>query len=179
MKGVVFNLLENMVEENFGSDVWDELLDKTGQDGIYVATETYPDEQLVELVVAAHEKSGIPVNDLVRSFGEYVFPKFYENNPQFFDDSMSMREFLLSVDQVIHVEVRKLNPDAALPEFNYDASAESELTMIYNSPRKMCMLAEGLIHGAGKHFSAEYTLTHEQCMHDGADSCHLHLKFAA
>ena len=61
MKGVVFNLLEEMVEQNFGIAVWDSLLEATNQDGIYVSTETYPDEMLAALVVAAHEKSGIPV----------------------------------------------------------------------------------------------------------------------
>lgn len=179
MKGVVFNLLEEMVEQNFGVAVWDELLDATGQDGIFVSTESYPDEMLVALVVAAHEKSGIPINELVRSFGEYTFPKFYEQNKKFFTPGMSLKEFLLLVDRVIHVEVRKLHPDAALPQFDYIDDQDDELTMIYSSPRKMCMMAEGLICGAAKHFDTDYTLTHDQCMHDGADTCRLHLKLAA
>ena len=51
MKGVVFKLLEEMVEQNFGIAVWDSLLEATNQDGIYVSTETYPDEMLVALVL--------------------------------------------------------------------------------------------------------------------------------
>ena len=179
MKGVVFNLLEEMVEQNFGIAVWDSLLEATNQDGIYVSTETYPDDMLVALVVAAHEKSGIPVNDLVRSFGEFTFPRFYEKNRQFFKPGMNLKDFLLTVDRVIHVEVRKLHPGAILPQFDYVDEADNELTMIYSSPRKMCMLAEGLITGAAKHFDTEYTLEHSQCMHDGADNCRLHLKMAA
>jgi hypothetical protein len=179
MKGVVFNLLEEMVEQEFGMAVWDALLEETGQDGIYVSTESYPDEMLVALVVAAHEKSGIPVNDLVRAFGEFMFPRFYAQNQKFFQPGMTLKEFLLLVDRVIHVEVRKLHPDAGLPQFDYIDEQDNELTMIYSSPRKMCMLAEGLITGAAKHFDTEYTLSHDQCMHDGADTCKLHLKMAA
>jgi hypothetical protein len=179
MKGVVFNLLEEMVEQEFGMAVWDALLEETGQDGIYVSTESYPDEKLVALVVAAHEKSGIPVNDLVRAFGEFMFPRFYAQNQKFFQSGMTLKEFLLLVDRVIHVEVRKLHPDAGLPHFDYIDEQDNELTMIYSSPRKMCMLAEGLITGAAKHFDTEYTLSHDQCMHDGADTCKLHLKMAA
>jgi hypothetical protein len=179
MKGVVFNLLEEMVEQEFGLEVWEALLDATGQDGVFVSTETYSDEQLVSLVVAAHEKSGIPVNDLIRAFGKFMFPRFHQQNPGFFKPGMTLKEFLLSVDQVIHVEVRKLHPDAGLPQFQYESETDAELTMIYSSPRKMCMLAEGLVCGAAEHFQTEYSLDHSECMHDGADACRLHLKFAA
>ena len=41
MKGVVFNLLEEMVEQNFGIAVWDSLLEATNQDGIYVSCLLY------------------------------------------------------------------------------------------------------------------------------------------
>lgn len=175
MKGIVFTMLADMVVEKFGLEVWDELLSKAEDDGIYVSTETYPDEALIALVVAAHEKSGIPVNDLVRAFGEYMFPIFYQKNPSFFKEGQTLKDFLLTVDQVIHVEVRKLHPGANLPEFKYVDENDAELTMIYASPRKLCMLAEGLIAGAATHFNTQYTLDHSTCMHDGADSCSLHL----
>jgi len=175
VKGIVFTMLADMVVENFGLEVWDQLLQKSAEDGIYVSTETYPDESLTALVVAAHEISGIPVNDLVRSFGEYMFPIFYEKNPSFFPEGQTLKDFLLTVDQVIHVEVRKLHPGVNLPEFQYVDELDSELTMIYASPRKLCMLAEGLIAGAAKHFKTEYSLDHSTCMHDGAEHCSLHL----
>ncbi len=175
MKGVVFNILADLVEEKFGIEVWDALLQETQQDGIYVSAEAYPDEDLFALVAAGSEKSGIPVNDLVKTFGEYMFPQFHRQNPDFFQPGMTLKEFLLTVDRVIHVEVRKLHPDASLPKFEYVDENDQELTMLYNSPRKLCMLAEGLIAGAATHFDAEYTLSHDTCMHDGADHCRLHL----
>ncbi len=178
MKGIVFNLMAEMVEEKFGLEVWDALLQATQQDGVFVSTEKYPDEKLFELVAAASEKSGIPANDLVKAFGEYMFPHFYQQNQNFFKPDMTLKEFLLTVDRVIHVEVRKLHPDASLPEFKYVDECDEELTMLYNSPRKLCMLAEGLIAGAATHFQTEYTLEHNECMHDGAEHCKLHLKVA-
>ena len=178
MKGIVFNLLAEMVEDKFGLEVWDALLQATQQDGIYVSTETYPDENLFALVAAASEKSGIPANDLIKTFGEFMFPHFHKQNPNFFEKDMTLKQFLLFVDRVIHVEVRKLHPDASLPTFQYIDEHDQELTMLYSSPRKLCMLAEGLIAGAATHFNTEYTLSHNECMHDGADSCRLHLKIA-
>jgi len=176
MKGVIFNYLEQMVEEVFGLEVWDAILQKSGASGIYIATDTYDDQELMDLVKASHEISGIPVAELVRSFGEFMFPRFLRANPQFVSSNMTLKSFLLTVDRIIHVEVRKLHPGAILPEFTYEDELDNELTMIYKSPRKLCHLAEGLVAGAAKHFDTAYTLDHPVCMHDGADACTLHLK---
>jgi len=176
MKGIVFTLLADMVEEVYGLEAWDAILDSTGHDGIYVSTETYPDQEMFDLVGAAQELSGVPAAELLKAFGKFSFPKFRDQNPEFCQPGMTLKEFLLTVDRVIHVEVRKLHPDASLPRFTYDDESDKELTMYYSSPRKLCMLAEGLIAGAAEHFNSEYTLDHQQCMHNGADRCALHLK---
>lgn len=175
MKGVIFNYLAEMAEEAFGLEAWDAILEKTGNSGIYISADTYPDQELMDLVAAAHEISGVPVNDLVKKFGEYMFPRFLSENPQFFSEDMTLKSFLLTVDRVIHVEVRKLHPGAELPEFEYKDELDNELTMYYTSPRKLCLVAEGLIAGAAKHFETEYTLDHPECMHNGAKACTLHL----
>ena len=176
MKGIVFNILNEMVEEKFGLAAWDGLLDATDLDGVYVATETYPDEELLSLVGAAETATGIPAADLVKAFGEYMVPKFAANYPVFFEDQPNLKAFLLTVDQVIHVEVRKLYPEAGLPEFQYEDANDDELTMLYKSPRKLCSLAEGLISGSAKHFAETYQLKHDICMHKGDDHCALELK---
>lgn len=176
MKGIVFNYLGEMVEEEFGLEAWDSLLQKTGLDGQFIASETYPDEQLFALVGAAHEATGIETKELIRAFGRFMLPNFKAQNPQFFEGHDNLKSFLLTVDRVIHVEVRKLHPGAQLPEFDYEDEADDELTMFYTSPRKLCFLAEGLIDASAEHFNTKYTLDHSQCMHDGADHCTLKIK---
>lgn len=175
MKGIVFTLFNDMVEENYGLEAWDQLLEKSGCDGIYISSETYPDAELMALVGAASEMTNIPANALVKAFGEYMFPSFHEKYPTFFKEGMTLKSFLLTVDRVIHVEVRKLYPDAGLPDFEYQDENDNELVMLYKSPRKLCALAEGLIAGAAKHFNAKYQLKHDLCMHDGSDHCRLEL----
>jgi len=176
MKGMVFNYLGEMVEEQFGLEAWDGLLQKTGLDGQFIASETYPDEDLFALVAAANDATGIDVKELLQSFGRFMLPDFKKQNPQFFEGHTDLISFLLTVDRVIHVEVRKLHPDAALPEFGYDEHSNKELTMYYTSPRKLCFLAEGLIDGSAEEFNTKYELTHTECMHDGADKCTLKIK---
>ncbi len=177
MKGIVFNLLGDMVEEQFGLEAWDAILDKAGSDGIFVATETYSDEALLALVAAGSEISGIAVPDLVRAFGRYMIPRFRESYGIFFEGHQDLKAFLLTVDSVIHVEVRKLYPEAGLPEFSYQNESDDQMTMTYRSPRKLCDLAIGLIEGAAAHFEEKCTINHDVCMHKGADRCELHLGF--
>ena len=176
MKGVVFDILRDMVEENYGMEGWQAILDKSGSDGLYISTQTYEDAELMGLVSAASDITKISVSDLVFAFGEYMVPSFYKRYPSFFDNAENFIKFLVSVDQIIHVEVRKLFPDAGLPTFDYNDEKSNHLTMIYKSPRKLCRLAEGLISGSAKHFNEKYILKHDPCMHDGHDHCNLELE---
>ncbi len=43
MKGVVFNIVEEFVTEQWSADDWDDLLDAAGLDGAYTALGTYTD----------------------------------------------------------------------------------------------------------------------------------------
>lgn len=177
MKGAIFTALADMVEQEFGLDTWEFMLQDSKSDGIYISTETYADQEFVDLTQSLHKKTDIPMDDINRAFGEYAFPILAANAPELASKNMSLKEFLLTVDRVIHVEVRKLHPDASLPQFEYGDEADDELTMHYSSSRKLCMFSEGLIAGAANHYNTDYTLNHSQCMHDGHDSCALHLKF--
>lgn len=175
MKGVVFDILRDMVEEEYGLEGWNAILEKSGSNGLYISTESYSDDELMGLIAAASDVTGMATNDLVFAFGEYMVLQFYARFPIFFDRSKGLIDFLLSVDRIVHVEVRKLYPDANLPSFNYHRNDSQSVTMIYRSERKLCRLAEGLISGSAKYFKQPYTMIHDPCMHQGADACHLRI----
>ena len=58
MKGIIFNVAEKAVTELLGAEAWEDLLEDAGVNGDYTALGTYPDEELIALVVAAAEKTG-------------------------------------------------------------------------------------------------------------------------
>ena len=43
MKGVIFNLLERAVTDEYGADVWDDLIDDAGVGGAYSSLGNYDD----------------------------------------------------------------------------------------------------------------------------------------
>ena len=162
MKGIVYTLFNQLVEEKFGIEVWDEILDEVQpeSEGIYTTTETYDNTELFALVGALSEKTNIPVNDLVKAFGQFSLGEFARRYPVFFEN-VNAKEFLQSIHDVIHVEVKKLYTDAELPTFTYEDPAPDKLILHYNSPRKLCVFAEGLIDGTAEYFETgiEYTQT--------------------
>lgn len=171
MKGVIFNLLEQVVAREHGEDTWDALLDATGLEGAYTAVGSYPDEDLVALVGAASSALGQPVDDLVRWFGRTCLPLLAERYPQFFEGHTGTRTFLLTLNDVIHPEVRKLFPGAYAPSFEFDTSREDVLGLSYHSHRNLCSLAEGLIEGAAGHFGEDATIEQALCTKRGDDRC--------
>lgn len=179
MKGIVFCLFNELVEEKFGLEMWETLLEKVQPEsqGIYTSAANYPFTELVALVGELSAQSGLPANDLVTAFGEYMFPKFAERNPEFVSDIDNLKDFLKTVDQVIHVEVKKMYPSANLPSFDYEDDASDQLTMRYQSPRKLCHLSEGLIQGAAKHYGESIHVDHPVCMHNGAEHCDIIINF--
>lgn len=173
MKGIVFDLLRDMVEDNYGLEGWNTVLEKAGSDGMYLSPENYSDQEMMSLVLAASDVTGIDTDDLLRTFGNFMAKEFYQRFPSFFDSCDNVIDFLLSVDRIVHVEVMKLYPDANLPSFAYEESESNKLTMIYRSDRMLCHLAEGLIQGSAAHYKKSIHIDHDLCMHNGNDCCHI------
>lgn len=149
MKGVVFTELLDMVEALFGADMIDDILDdcELASGGAYTTVGTYDHNELLQIVGALSKRSDLPVKDLVHKYGHHLFFRFYEIMPVFFDKPKSVFEFLESVHGYIHVEVKKLYPDAALPHFETERSGDDVLIMTYRSRCPFADFAGGLIHG--------------------------------
>ncbi|MEL0097638.1 MAG: heme NO-binding domain-containing protein [Planctomycetaceae bacterium] len=171
MQGIIFNLLEEIVTRDLGADTWDDLLDGAGLDGVYTAFVNYPDDQLLSLVSVAAGALDKPESDIIRWFGQNAIPLLAERYANFFTSCENTRAFLLSLNDIIHPEVRKLYPDADVPDFDYEASNPEFLILRYTSSRQICALAEGLIMGAGSYFNEKITLEHGTCVHKGGDTC--------
>lgn len=177
MKGIVFNLLQEVVVAEHGEAAWDALLTSAGLDGAYTSLGTYDDAQLLALVAAASQALGLSERQVVRWFGVQAMPLFAERYPALFAAHDNARDFVLTLNDIIHPEVRKLYPGADVPEFDFDAADDEVLGMTYSSARKMCDFAEGLIEGAASHYGQHVDIEQPECMHDGAAHCRFRLRF--
>ena len=178
MKGIVFNLLAEIVTRDHGEDAWDSILEDAGVDGAYTSVGNYADEDLTKLVAAASKALDLPPDDVVRSFGRNALPLFAETYPHLFAPYTDTRSFVLALNGIIHPEVRKLYPGADVPDFVFETPADDRLLMHYASARKMCPFAEGLTLGAAAHFGERVEIRQPTCMLRGDDECILDMTFS-
>jgi len=179
MKGIVFNLLEEVVTDAHGEQVWDALLDATGLSGSYTSLGSYPDEHLEQLLQAAASALDTPPGEVLRWFGTTAMPLLAKRYPSFFSAHSSARPFVLSVNSIIHPEVRKLYPGADVPFFDFSDEPDGSLLMGYRSPRKLCLLSLGFIEGAAAYYHESTSFEHLECMHHGDSRCQIKITFSA
>lgn len=161
MKGVVFTEFLEMVEDKFSPEMADNIIAAADlpNGGAYTAVGTYPHAEMGKLVIALSKETGAKVPDLLKAYGRHLFGRFLAGYPQFFADLSDSFSFLKTIDQVVHVEVRKLYPDAELPGFETQEMGPGRLQMIYRSPRCLGDFAEGLMEGCFAHFGERVSVT--------------------
>ncbi len=163
MKGIVFTEFLEMVEGTFGLETTDKVINasKVTNNGAYTAVGTYDHKDILEMVSALSTLVKSPVSGLVKVFGNYLAKVFVKKFPEFFLTEKTTFDFLMSIDSYIHVEVRKLYPDAELPSFSHQKMGENELQITYKSQRPFADLALGLIEGCIEYYGEKIKVTYE------------------
>lgn len=181
MKGVIFAIFEDFVVETFGEETFEALLDDCPHTANepFIAPKSYPDQWIVDLVMAACKRLSIEPGDALFAFGKFAFGGLTSRYPNFLEGVTHPRQLLLAVHDIIHVEVKKLMDGATPPNLFYDNvdGDPDELTLHYESERGMCRLLEGLLVGSGEHFGVPIEYEHTSCTHRGDARCSYDLRF--
>lgn len=181
MKGIIFNILEALIVEKFGDETMEEIYANVNFSGDilpFIGPETYPDSDLLAIIAFLSKKTSISVDDLIFEFGKFMFPVFFNKYPIFFEKIDAPIEFLKSVNDIIHVEVKKIFEKAIPPRVTIKQINENRIVLFYYSERKLCKLLEGLIEGLASHFNKKISYTHTACMKLGEDQCVYEIEFA-
>lgn len=154
MKGIVFTEFLDFVGGRYGADMVDDVIDNASlaNDGAYTSVGTYPYSGMSALVGELANRTGVAAPELIRAFGARLCERFAAKFPAFFDAEERLFDFLASVDGHIHVEVRKLYPDAELPTFRMSSRSPGAIDLDYASCRPLEALAEGMILAAAEHY---------------------------
>lgn len=168
MKGIVFTEFLDFVSDHWGMDTADDIIEDCvlPSGGAYTSVGTYDHAEMAALTGALAARSSIAPDDLMRRFGRHLGLRFAALYPTFFSEQASLFGFLDSVDEHIHVEVRKLYADAQLPAIRTRLRASRLMIMEYRSDRHLEALAEGLILGAADYYEEDVTVA-SRALHDG------------
>lgn len=163
MKGIVFTEFQELVESNFGLEMYDKLVTtcELESGAAYTSVGTYDHTELLKMVTMLSEETETPVPDLVKAFGHHFFAVLTKSYGDMLSHITSSIDLLANVEDYIHVEVRKLYPGAELPHFEFEQVAENKWHLDYFSSRPFADLAEGLIEAAAKHFGDPLLISRE------------------
>jgi hypothetical protein len=164
---MVFTEFLDYVSSQFSEDMVDDIIAAAAvpNGGAYTSVGTYNYGEMVALCVALSERTQVPVPILVRDFGDRLADTFARDFPDFYRRAGNLFDFLTSIEKHIHVEVRKLYPDAELPLFVVESRTDSRLVIRYESPRRMGHLSEGLILGSARQYDVQIVVKSTELPH--------------
>ena len=171
MKGIVFTEFLELVEEKFGFETVDEIIEKSDlkSNGIYTSIGTYNFSEMLQLLQHLSAKTNISIDQLLLIYGEHFFAVLETNYPSFFKLYKDPIEMLASIENHIHIEVIKIYPEAELPTFEVLEKKENQLIMIYKSSRSMHHFGLGLMNKTFEHFNSKATIVLEKIKEDGTE----------
>ena len=163
MKGVVFTEFLKFVESEFDFLEVDHLITSTNPEskGAYTSVGTYDSRELLAMIIELAHHQNQEVSGLVRAFGGHLFRHFVEAHSATLADVSTTEQLLASVENRIHIDVRKLYPDAELPTIDFRKIDDWTSELTYASSKPFADLAEGLIESAILHFRDPISVTRQ------------------
>ncbi|MDP5157676.1 MAG: heme NO-binding domain-containing protein [Flaviramulus sp.] len=171
MKGIVFTEFLELVEEKFGLEMVDKIINQSNleSNGIYTSVGTYKFSEMLQLLQHLSAHTNISIDDLLLVYGEHFFSVLETSYPGLLAIYNDPIEMLASIENHIHVEVMKIYPDAELPTFEVIEKKDNSLQMIYKSSRAMHHFGLGLMNKTFEHFKTSATIELEKIKKDGTE----------
>jgi hypothetical protein len=171
MKGIVFTEFLDLVEDKFGIEMVDKIIEQSelDSDGVYTAIGTYKFSEMLQLLQNLSNNTGISTDDLLLVYAEHFFSVLEDSYPGLLATYKDPIEMLSSIEDHIHVEVKKIYPDAELPTFLVEEKSENSLVLLYKSSRAMHHFGLGLMNKTFEHFNSSAEIVLEKIKDDGTE----------
>jgi hypothetical protein len=171
MKGIVFTEFLQLVEDKYGLEIVDNIIEKSQlpSKGVYTAVGTYNFSEMLTLLTHLSEHAKLSIDQLLQVYAEHFFCVLVSSYPGLIQKYKDPIDMLASIENHIHVEVLKIYPDAELPSFEILEKTNRSLIMIYRSSRAMYYFGLGLMNKTFEHFNSRAEIIMEKLKDDGTE----------
>ena len=171
MNGVVFTKFLAMVEEQFGLEVVDTIIETSNltSEGIYTSVGTYDFNEMASLIDSLSKTIDTDAKILLQGLGSYLFTDLVKVHPEVIENFTDPIYLLSHAENCIRADVQKLYPEAKLPIIKVLENTDASISVIYISSTASFHLAHGLIAGCFKHYNRSFTVAHEMLNVDGTE----------
>lgn len=157
MKGTIVVCLKQLVEENFGADVWSKSLKMAGlpSDSRFLAIADVDDAKVLDVIGAVCKVGGLSAAQAFDAFGDY-WVRVYSQKlyGHFYNRHKTAKDMLLAMDDV-HRSVTNSMENASPPRFRYEWKTDKKLIIHYESKRGLIDLMVSLVKGVGKFYGED------------------------
>lgn len=167
MKGIILSEFIEYLESRFGENETQLIIENAGlaSKGAYSRVGMYDYQELIKLLTDAAKTSGEDADVILNEYTDHLFGIFHKDYSNFFEGAENAIDMLKTVDDHIHIEVKKLYPDAELPSFSYE-EVDGKLHLHYRSPRPLAAVARALLNSCLKHFGSQEELINSELAED-------------
>jgi len=152
------------------------------QDLRFALDQPYDDAIFLRVVDASAQVLGMSHEALVDAFARTFIDDAVKRWPVWFEMSPTARDFLERQPRIHASFSRSLTrqtDDSPHSGSKFDVQAvEGGLDVVYQSANRMCSLYKALARTLMAHYGDRTgSIRESRCMHDGADSCHMHVRW--
>jgi hypothetical protein len=171
MKGIIFTEFLELVEDKYGLERVDALIQHSElqSKGVYTSIGTYQFSEMLSLLQNLSKGTGISIDRLLETFAEHFFGVIERSYPDMLNAYKDPIEMLASIENHIHVEVKKIYKDAELPSFEVLEKTSDSLILLYKSSRSMHHFGLGLMNKTFAHFNSSASIVLEKIKEDGTE----------
>lgn len=172
MKDIVFAGYFEFIEKKFDFKIVDQLLEQSQltSDGVCTSVGAYADSDLFELHSNLNQVTDFTLNDLLEAYGKFLSPELIKIMPSMIQQLNDSFSLLQGVDDITHVEARKLPADAELPMLatlnssgrQLQLELQLQLQLMYRSSHSLVCSAKRLILRCLSHFNEQAVITIQQ-----------------
>lgn len=180
MQGIILVELSRYINDRFGAGAWQDLLaaeDLGSRE--YRPDVAAPDEEFVRLAGAAARTGDEDVQETLEDFGRFLGSELLGGlYAMLIDPAWGLLEFLEHAESTIHTVVRARDRNADPPRLSIERVDLDEVLIGYESSRRLCSLAKGIVRAAAEHYGESIELGEATCMLRGDDRCELRVRVA-
>lgn len=178
MHGIILFELQRFLDSTVGPGTWDKALREAHLGGrVYNSLGDYPDEELYAIVGAASGIARMSNDETVEAFGTFIAPNLLHMYSMLIKPEWRTLDVIEHTEAVIHAVVRVTQQGAKPPELKCRRIGPDEIELRYDSSRRLCRLARGIVKGIAREYHEEVTVVEYECMHRGASACLMHVRY--
>ena len=169
---MVNQAIQEMITNDFGTEKWQEVLQKSGvKEEFFLSNTSYDDAITYQLAFAATEVLGLSLKEVLNLFGEYwvMNTGMKKYGSIMTTGGTTLKEFIVNLP-AFHNRVSLIYPNLNPPEFMVSDETENSIHLHYYSTRPgLTEFMRGLLKGLSKIFGKETTIEIIESRENGKD----------